>query len=151
MTLQWLWPHTCWSPQPLGNSMDNQINTAWNNPELNSVLTGLSSNSVPGRWIPTRPPRPGWKGGESNTDTAGQIFTQFLHINIGTQNLYQLLCRFIQIQIHGELTKVERQQMIVSHYSYQTLANMRISTIIKHKLQNLGYCFFFSLHQPPRL
>ena len=28
--------------------------THWNNPVLNSVLTGLSSNSVPGRWIPNR-------------------------------------------------------------------------------------------------
>ena len=32
--------------------MVNQINTAWNVSMLNSVQTGLSSNSVPGRKIP---------------------------------------------------------------------------------------------------
>ena len=34
--------------------MDNPINTAWNNPVLNSVISGLSSNCVPRRWIPNR-------------------------------------------------------------------------------------------------
>ena len=32
--------------------MGNQINTSWNDPVLNSVLTGLSSNSVHGKRIP---------------------------------------------------------------------------------------------------
>ena len=77
----------------------------------------------------------GWKSRLSNTEIADQIYTQFLHINIGTQILYkllrwfihlpiaapiysftnccadlfiyQLLQRFIQTQIHLELTIVE--------------------------------------------
>ena len=36
-------------------TLNNQINIAWKNPVLNTVLPGLSSNSVPGRWIPNRP------------------------------------------------------------------------------------------------
>ena len=59
-TSQWLWRHTCWSPLPLESSVDNQMNNAGNNPVLNSILTGLSSNSVTGRWIPNRT-APVWK------------------------------------------------------------------------------------------
>ena len=66
------------------------------------------------------------------TEIADQIYMPFLHINIGAQNLYLLLRRFIQIQIHAELTKVERQQTIVSHYTYQTIENMTTPTIMNH-------------------
>ena len=53
--------------------------------------------------------------------------------------IYQLLRRFIQIQIHAELTKVERQQTIVSNHTYQTIPNMRTPTILNH------FRFFFFL------
>ena len=36
---------------------------------------------------------------------------------------------------------VERQQTIVSDYTYQTTANMRRPTVMNHKLQILGVCF----------
>ena len=54
-----------------------------------------------------------------------QIYTQFLHINIGVQILYKLLRqfillrRFIYTQIHVELTIVERQQTIAIHNTCQ--------------------------------
>ena len=53
VTSEWLWCHTCWTQRSLESSVVNQMNTAWNDPVLNSVLTVLSSNSVPGRriWI----------------------------------------------------------------------------------------------------
>ena len=47
----------------------------------------------PGGW------EPGWKSGESNTEIAEQIYTQFLHINISAQILYKLLCSFIYLLI----------------------------------------------------
>ena len=43
--------------------------------------------------------KPWWKSVESNTEIADQIYTQFIHINIGAQILYNLLCRFIHLPI----------------------------------------------------
>ena len=56
---QWLWRHTCWTPWSLEISVHNQINISWNDPVLNSILTGLSSSYVPGKRIPIgMPPTP---------------------------------------------------------------------------------------------
>ena len=47
--------------------------------------------------------QPGWKSGESNTEIADQIYTKFLHINIGAQILYKLLRQFILLQISATI------------------------------------------------
>ena len=98
--------------------------------------------------------QPGWKSGESKTEIAYQIYMQFLHINICTQILYKLLCKFIylpiyklrrqfiQTQIHMELTKVERQQIILIHYTYQ---NSKHENIYRHKSQTMDNRLLFFL------
>ena len=54
-----------------------------------------------------------------------------------------MLRRFIQTQIHVELTIVERQQTIVIHYTYQ---NSKYENFNSHKSQTmdfrLAYCFY---------
>ena len=104
---------------------------------------------------------PGFKSGESNTETADQICTHFLHINICVHILYKLLHLFIHLSIVAPIhsntnsrgTNYSRKTtndcdpliplyLITCHNS--KLVNLRSSTVINHKL---GYCF--SLHRPP--
>ena len=70
---------------------------------------------------------------------------QFIHLPIAPA--------IHSLQIHEELSKVERQQMIVSYDAYQTIANkpnMRTPTVMKHKLYRfLDYCL--SLHQQQKV
>ena len=95
---------------------------------------------------------PGWKSGESNTEIADQIYTQFpksiLVHSFFTTNfcvdlfIYQLLRWFIQTQIHVELTIVERQQTIMIHYTYQ---NSKHENINSQKSQTTDFRLLFYL------
>ena len=109
----------------------NFVHTRWgclgslnpkNVPNL-MVIGAVSSGWAHG----SKPPGARWKSEESNTEIAVKftcLSTSISVLRIITKScvdlfIYQLLRRFIQLQIHAELTKVERQT-IVSYYTYQT-------------------------------
>ena len=56
--------------------------------------------------------------------------------------IYQLLLRFIQTQIHVELTIVERLEMIVINYTYQ---NSKHDNISSYKSQTMDFRLLFFL------